>query len=385
MKTNKEPVRLREKKLKNGNVSLYLDIYFGGVRKYEMLRLYLIPERTRADKEANRSTLAIANSIKAKRILDIQSGAYDVKLANRAEELFFPYYDKRAATTKGGSHRSWMSMRRILADYCGNEDITFRQMGIEWAHGLRDYIDNKSYGSGVRKIKTITDEELREREEKGLAHGTKCQYWTIIKTIFNEAVREGVIDKSPFANIAGFKPSDPKRTYLTAEEVRILSQTPCKRQDIKNAFLFSCLTGLRHSDIESLTWGDVREENGYTRITFRQRKTRWLEYLDLNRQAVALMGERKEDSAHVFPIGVSLVRLCVILKDWAEKAKINKHVTFHVARHTFATMMLNNGVDLYTVSKLVGHKNINTTQIYAKVMDENKRKAVDTIPDGILG
>lgn len=384
MKTNKEPVRLREKKLKNGNVSLYLDIYFEGVRKYEMLRLYLIPERNRADKEANRTTLAIANSIKAKRIIDIQSGAYDVKLANRTEELFFPYYDKRASTAKGGSHRTWMSMRRIIVDYCKNEDITFKQMGIEWAHGLRDYIDKKSYGSGIRLLKTITDEDIQERQAKGLAHGTKCQYWTIIKTIFNEAVRDGIIDKSPFANIAGFKPSDPKRTYLTAEEVKMLAQTECKRQDVKNAFLFSCLTGLRHSDIEQLTWGDVREENGYTRIVFRQQKTKRLEYLDINRQAVTLMGERKADTELVFPIGVTLVRLCVILKDWTKRANINKHITFHVARHTFATMMLNNGVDLYTVSKLVGHKNINTTQIYAKVMDENKRRAVDTIPD-ILG
>lgn len=385
MKTNKEPVRLREKKLKNGNVSLYLDIYFEGVRKYEMLRLYLIPERNRADKEANRTTLAIANSIKAKRIIDIQSGAYDVKLANRSEELFFPYYDKRASTAKGGSHRTWLSMRRILTDYCVNENITFKQMGIEWAHGLRDYIDNKSYGSGIRKLKEITDEELQERSEKGLAHGTKCQYWTIIKTIFNEAVRDGIIDKSPFANIAGFKPSDPKRTYLTAEEVRLLASTECKRQDVKNAFLFSCLTGLRHSDIEQLTWGDVREENGYTRIVFRQQKTKRLEYLDINKQAVTLMGERKADTELVFPIGVTLVRLCVILKDWTKRANINKHITFHVARHTFATMMLSNGVDLYTVSKLVGHKSINTTQIYAKVMDREKQRAVDTIPSDILG
>lgn len=385
MKTNKEPVRLREKKLKNGNVSLYLDIYFEGTRKYEMLRLYLVPEKTRADKEANRTTLAIANSIKAKRIIDIQSGAYDVKLANRSEELFFPYYDKRASTAKGGSHRTWLSMRRILTDYCVNENITFKQMGIEWAHGLRDYIDNKSYGSGIRKLKEITDEELQERSEKGLAHGTKCQYWTIIKTIFNEAVRDGIIDKSPFTNIAGFKPSDPKRTYLTAEEVRMLASTECKRQDVKNAFLFSCLTGLRHSDIEQLTWGDVREENGYTRIVFRQQKTKRLEYLDINKQAVTLMGERKADTELVFPIGVTLVRLCVILKDWTKRANINKHITFHVARHTFATMMLSNGVDLYTVSKLVGHKNINTTQIYAKVMDREKQRAVDTIPADILG
>lgn len=385
MKTNKEPVRLREKKLKNGNVSLYLDIYFEGTRKYEMLRLYLVPEKTRADKEANRTTLAIANSIKAKRIIDIQSGAYDVKLANRSEELFFPYYDKRASTAKGGSHRTWLSMRRILTDYCVNENITFKQMGIEWAHGLRDFIDNKSYGSGIRKLKEITDEEMQERAEKGLAHGTKCQYWTIIKTIFNEAVRDGIIDKSPFANIAGFKPSDPKRTYLTAEEVRLLASTECKRQDVKNAFLFSCLTGLRHSDIEQLTWGDVREENGYTRIVFRQQKTKRLEYLDINKQAVTLMGERKADTELVFPIGVTLVRLCVVLKDWTKRANINKHITFHVARHTFATMMLSNGVDLYTVSKLVGHKNINTTQIYAKVMDREKQRAVDTIPADILG
>jgi integrase len=149
----------------------------------------------------------------------------------------------------------------------------------------------------------------------------------------------------------------------------------------KRAFLFGCLTGLRNCDIRALTWADVHHQDGYTRIIFRQAKTKGQEYLDISAQAASLMGEIGGEDDEVFPLmHWSSVRKHLF--DWAKRAKINKHVTFHCSRHTFAVMML--GVtDIYTVSKLLGHRELSTTQVYAHVIDKAKREAIDNIPDVI--
>jgi integrase len=122
------------------------------------------------------------------------------------------------------------------------------------------------------------------------------------------------------------------------------------------------------------------QTDGSTRIIFRQQKTRGLEYLDISDQAVGLMGPRQSDDQPVFGASVSTTYLSCILSSWAAAAGISKHITFHSARHTFAVMMLQIDVDLYTVSKLLGHRDIKTTQIYAKILDKKKQEAVNKIP-----
>jgi site-specific recombinase XerD len=128
-----------------------------------------------------------------------------------------------------------------------------------------------------------------------------------------------------------------------------------------------------------MTWADVHEQDGYTRIIYRQAKTHGQEYLDISAQASSLMGERGKDTDAVFPLmHWSSVRKHLLA--WVKRAKIAKHVTFHTSRHTFAVMMLGIGTDIYTVSKLLGHRDLSTTQVYAKVLDKAKREAVDNMP-----
>ena len=129
-----------------------------------------------------------------------------------------------------------------------------------------------------------------------------------------------------------------------------------------------------------LTWGEVYQQGGYTRIIFKQKKTGGLEYLDISPQAAELMGTRGLSSDNVFGWIHSPSVTNYALQDWCIVAGIRKKITFHCGRHTFAVMMLDLGVDIYTVSKLLGHKEISTTQIYAKVLDKNKQAAVDKIP-----
>lgn len=174
------------------------------------------------------------------------------------------------------------------------------------------------------------------------------------------------------------------REYLTIDEVRKLATMPCPDEILGKAFMFSCLTGLRWSDIIELNWSQVEDMGGKRRIVFRQRKTSNLEYLDISAQAAALMGEMRKQNDRVFPINISVFLARAYITAWVKAAGIAKHITFHCARHTFAVMMLDLGVDIYTLSKLLGHRSLETTQIYAKILDGKKRAAVDLIPD-VLG
>ena len=181
--------------------------------------------------------------------------------------------------------------------------------------------------------------------------------------------------------VEGFKQDETERAYLTLDEIKKLAATPCKYQFLKDAFLFSCLTGLRKSDIEKLTWGEVQKFGDYTRIVFKQKKTKGQEYLDIAKQAEQYMGERSADDAKVFP-GFKYTSWTLLeLRRWVLAAGITKDITFHAGRHTFAVIMLDLGTDIYTVSKLLGHREVATTQIYAKILDKNKQKAVSLIPD----
>ena len=215
--------------------------------------------------------------------------------------------------------------------------------------------------------------------KQGLATNTLAVYSATMRYIINQAHREGLLPTNPITGIKGIGYEETNRTYLTTDEVRKLANTPCENETTKRAFLFGCLTGLRNCDIRALTWADVHEQDGYTRIIYKQHKTKGQEYLDISAQAASLMGGRGSDDEAVFNL-MHWSSVAKHLKAWVKRAKISKHVTFHTSRHTFAVMML--GVtDIYTVSKLLGHRELSTTQVYAKVLDKAKREAVDNMPN----
>lgn len=143
----KEPIRIRQKELANGNISLYLDIYIGGKRKYEFLKLYLIPENSREDKEKNRQTMQLANSIKSKRIVEYQNGEFGFKSEYKLDTLFFDYYkamcEKRHGNPESrGNWGNWFSCLHHLKKYEKNEKITFEDITPEWVQGFHDYLEN---------------------------------------------------------------------------------------------------------------------------------------------------------------------------------------------------------------------------------------------------
>ena len=130
-----------------------------------------------------------------------------------------------------------------------------------------------------------------------------------------------------------------------------------------------------------MTWSEVHKQGDYTRIIFKQKKTSGQEYIDITPQAAELLGERRNPTDLVFNDFLTASATNHAIKVWMLRAGITKEITFHCARHTFAVMMLDIGTDIYTVSKLLGHRELSTTQIYAKVLDKTKQAAVMNIPD----
>lgn len=373
-KKKKELVYLRQRKRANGTYALFLDVSRNGKRTNEYLKLYLIPEHSRADKAKNKETLKQAEAIRAQRIIELQTKDLGVDIASHDKALFYDVVRKLIERKEGTTKTSWQNCLSHLLKYEPNERITFAEITPQWVHGFRDYLDTKAKQWDI-------DTRKRDVEPKPLSQGTKALMFQKFCTVFNLAMREGIIRMNPTASVERFKEPESDREFLTIDEVRKLRKTPPPNEALAQAFFFSCLTGLRWSDIVKLKWSEVQEWQSGTRIVFTQQKTGGLEYLDLNAQAALMLGERGAPDALVFPKLGPIQAARIGIAAWVRSAGINKHITFHCARHTFAVMMLDLGVDLYTVSKLLGHKSIETTQVYAKILDKNKKNAVDRIPD----
>lgn len=342
-------VTIREKRLKDGRVSLYLDIYSEGVRRYETLRLYIEPERNETVKAQNRANRKLAEVVRGKRLVELQNSAHGF-VTRYEKALLLPTFDKFSA---GRNTSTYDAVRAHLAELC-NKQMKVAQMDRRWAERYVAY--------------------LRER---GAKESSIKQYITMFRAFVRWCIKRGVISANPFEGVK-IHAEQAKIEYLTIEELRALIAVPTK-YGVRDMFLFSCFTGLRYSDVSELRWGDVEETNGSTRLRYRQKKTRKFEYVDINAQAVALMGARRADEERVFAT-ISTHTRNYQLRRWVKSAGIRKHITFHCARHTFATMLITQGVDIYTVSKLLGHSSVATTQIYAEVVDKKKRDAVETLP-----
>ena len=365
MTATKEVVKLRQRKLPTGRTSLYLDIYRNGKREYEYLKLYLTNGKSAAEKQKDKETLQFANSIKAKRIVEIQNGEYGFNDKFKLETNFLDYY-KSFMETKAdskGNYGNWASAYKHLQSYV-KKSTTFKDIDERFIEGFRDHLE--------RKAKTTSAQPLSQN--------TKHSYFNKLRACLRHAFKQRVIPYNPCEGVEGPKAGEPERDYLTIDEVRALVNTECRYPMLKQAFLFSCLTGIRWSDIQKLTWKEIQEHEGGTRIIFKQKKTKGQEYLDITDQAAQLLGERGELNDRVF-IGLKYSSWHnVALAQWCMKAGITKDITFHCARHTFAVMMLDLNTDIYTVSKLLGHKELKTTQIYAKILDKKKQEAVSKIP-----
>lgn len=329
-KTAKAPkgqVKLREKKLKDGSSSLYLDINVGGKRHKEYLKLYIVVPTNAQDKEVNRQTLAAANAMRARRELEIINGKFEISQPKQEGVRFLEYYRKmcenRLKTSDSkGNWGNWHSCLKHLEVYC-DEATTFDDINAEWIQGFKDYLNTAEKDAQKKKDPKIS------YVFQGLSQNSKVSYFNKLRACINQAFEEHIISTNPLRGIEGFKAEEVAREYLTPEEVKKLTATPCTYPILKGAFLFSCLTGLRKSDIEKLTWGEIQIFGKFTRIVFKQKKTDGQEYLDISDQAAAYLGTRRNDVDRVFEGFTYGTWTSLELKRWAFAAGITKNITFH--------------------------------------------------------
>jgi integrase len=354
-------IKVRYKFLRDGKRrTVYLDYYESGRRRLEYLGLYLTGTRAQ-DKE----TLRLAENIAAKRRLEFANDQHGFVMATKQEA------DCVAYCRKLGESKRVLNTRLV------------------WKNAINQL---EAFSGGPVQFSTVNHSFLEAFKLyllKDLNPNSAGVYLARIKTACRQAVKDGILPRNPAADIS-IKKRETRREYLTLEELQSLVQTPCSNEETKQAFLFSAFSGLRYSDVKALTWRKVRAVNGSYLLEFTQKKTGDVETLPLSQQAAAIL--RHQANAEVSPRIIQEVVPDAVFKlgaqqsidkairQWVKRAGIEKRISFHCARHTFATLGLTCGIDLYTMSKLLGHRDIASTQIYAKIIDRKKLEAVAMLP-----
>ena len=255
---------------------------------------------------------------------------------------------------------------------------------------LLSKVDKRFYLNLLAYVRDTYKNTKSPDNPKELSGNTKLVFQTTLNTMLNYAVKKGLLLLNPFYEIEvkekfGKVPSD--RTFLTIEEVNSMAKTTTGSPGTKQTFMFCCFTGLRHGDMAALRWKDIRKtDEGEVIFVPSMQKTKHPVIVPLGQKAKSWMPERPKDAGDqlVFPNAPKLGAANRALKNMAKRAGINKLVTFHTSRHTFATMTLTAGADLYTTSKLLGHTSVHTTEIYADVVMEKKADAVN-LTNGLFG
>lgn len=388
----KQLVKLRFKKCRNGEQSIYLDLYQDGQRAYEFLKddknkalrlLPLIgtPDEVKAIKARNHQIMLRAEAVRLKREQEvIELGKVEKQVTSLGKMLLKDWlmqYDSLISLSIGIARRTQLkNLEFHLKNWLGQKYDTMQMQQLTTDH-FREFL--KHLRNYKRQSKMYPDEVYT------LSGNSIYEVFSSLKSCMYRAFKEGIISKNPLDGMKdnGELPKHPhvQKAFLTANEVKALINTPCRREDIKRAFLFSVFCGLRISDILKLKWSEIVHDGENTRLELTMQKTQDPISMKLSEQALMWLPERNDatPSDLVFSTLPTQRHISKALKQWREKAQIQKDFTFHTARHTFATLMINQNVDIYTVSKLLGHRNLNTTRVYAELISKTKDNAVDKL------
>jgi len=301
----------------------------------------------------------LAEAIRAKRQLELQSTSHGFVPAQNKRKNFIEFFKDICESKKKNSRSNyifWTSVQAHLIKFAG-ETVPFSEIDERFCERFKNHL-------------------LFESE---LAQNSASLYFDYFKSAINRAFERHFFAENPCKNVKSIKMLDVEREFLSLDELKKISGTNFQPEVIKRAALFSALTGLRFSDLRKLTWAEVRHnnENGYF-IQFRQQKTKALEILPISEEAFLILGERGRSEDRVFS-DLSRWKVKYYLPKLITAAGIDRTVTFHGFRHTYATLQLTFGTDIYVVSKMLGHKKIETTKIYARIVDEKKREAANRI------
>ncbi len=399
-------VKLRKKPISGNRETLYLDFYpaivhfkTGKSTRREFLKLYVYKpikyvEKRNRRKEIvqipiyhedslinnsrinhNEATIKTAESVRQKwdsklngieALNDIERRMIedDRKAKELSDKDFIEYFKKLAFKRQGTNHDNWSSALNYLVEFFEGH-LKFGDLNEELLDEFKNYL--------------LTTKSRKSKKSK-LARNTAVSYFNKVKAALKQAHKDGLLQVDLNARIEPIKPAETRRNYLSLDELNSLVKTECNNPMLKQAALFSALTGMAFREIQNMVWGDISyiKDQGYLVLTKRQ-KTQSDNYLPISDQAYSLLGDRGRPDEKVFEGLKYSSYENRHLFQWIGAAKITKEITFHCFRHTYATLQLSKGTDIYTVSKMLGHKDIKTTQVYAKIVDKSKRDAADRI------
>jgi site-specific recombinase XerD len=368
----KEPASLHFKELKDGRKSIYLDMRKNGVRHFRALKLYLLPDNDVCARRHNAEMVKKAEKIKQDAILEhtyARAGLEDrsFKADITLAEWMRLYYEHQKE--QGRAQSSLVAALRLHQDILAfDPEITLEQVDTDFINNFSEYLRNRN--------------ALRKTATGKVSTNTVVDRLNTVRGALGWARREQIIPRNPFTevNISCMK-QDTHIGFLTTSEVCRLMDAYCPNTAMKNAFLLGCFTGVRYCDLMEMRWGNVVMDGEHWRLEFVQQKTGDFVSVPLSNMARMFLPKYKKSFGKNRKVLEDFCREAMKpwLTAWAKDANIKKDLTFHMSRHTFATLGIEAGIDVYTVGKLLGHRSIDSTQVYSEVMDSRKTSTVNML------
>lgn len=367
-------VSIRKNKGKIYKIGVYRHLNGGG-KESRTLALTLVDKKASSVQNRNNIEIALALRSKLQAELsrsEISGKGFSINIDLKTDD--FLVYFKRIELEKS-NQPNYRICREHLETFIGKDRLPFSSLSSEICRKFAKYLN--SCGRSAR---------------------TAHNYLICFKSAINSAINDDYIEKNPARNVR-VKFHTKEKKALNIEQLRKLYKTECKNEQLKNAFLFSCYTGLRKSDIINLKRSDV--SGGYVSIITQKTKTKVKNKLT-NTMQIILKGQEKllarseqyhkrrgsvfdRDRLFVFPTGGKSTEY---LRDWFRKAKVlsddeldKNPYTFHTARHTFVSNLVNYHGNIAVAKELAGHRDISTTQIYSHLQQDVKDKAVESLPE----
>ncbi len=344
-------ITIRKKKLKDSSESLYLDICHKGDRTYEFIGIKLTNPKTPEDKKVNKIRWEIANTIKTERELQLIKDEYEIKTSRKTID-FISYFEEYVKELTVKDKRTYLAVLKKLKLFINDTSLNANKINESFLRKFRDYLGTS------------------------LNNSSPYNYFKKLKKAIKQATKEKIFRHDPSTDVPNKKGRHEEKEILSFEEIKVLSKTYCGNKHVKNAFLFSCLTGLRFCDIKKLEWKNFKGDS----IEIIQTKTNYPLTIFLNKDAKKILAEIRKKEGMVFSLP-SHTGCLKSLRLWTKTGGIEKHITWHCARHSFGSNLLFKGADIYTVSKLLGHTSLKNTLTYVRESEELKIAAINKFPE----
>ncbi len=368
-------VKIRIKELAKGRKSYYLDIYQNGQRHYETLGIYTSKDDSAAVRKEKK---LIVDRIRAERELELTGAEYGYTPKNKSKVNFIEYFKLFLDNYTGKDIRLVRySLEKFLIFIDKNNKIKGHQ-GLKGQAKL-DYLIAKSNKVPCNRINPKVCQEFADflKHKSGLNGESPYNYFSKFKKLLKTAVRDGYFQSNPCEGVSVKRINGQlKKNILTKEELSILFNTDCGNAETKRAFLFSCFTGLGIAEIRKLKWSNIK--NG--KLDIKRAKTSQQILNTLPETAKKLLRKRGKTNDNIFSLP-SDTAINKSIKVWVKNARIDKHITFYCARHTFAVLLLSSGTNLKTIADAMGQSSTRETIKYLNYIDEEKSKALKGLPN----